>query len=232
MHRAQAAAAGGALWVLNGNHETMNVGGNFRYATAGADVEMAVWRRWLALGQKLRGSCMTAACAATDAVVAAGATPSDPTAGVAAAAASSARQFNPVREAALRPGGPIARRFFAPHPTVLQVRLLAAKLFCAGKRGGDGATGATRRHSPVALAATQRSATAHSDSTPAGSLPACLPAELSCCCLRYAAAAAAPPIALMAAHRSAARSLCMGGCCRRMWNMAWSGSTGRHAPGC
>lgn len=31
----QAAAAGGALWVLNGNHETMNVGGNFRYATQG-----------------------------------------------------------------------------------------------------------------------------------------------------------------------------------------------------
>lgn len=31
----QAAAAGGALHVLNGNHETMNVGGNFRYATSG-----------------------------------------------------------------------------------------------------------------------------------------------------------------------------------------------------
>jgi hypothetical protein len=31
----QAEAAGGALHVLNGNHETMNVGGNFRYATAG-----------------------------------------------------------------------------------------------------------------------------------------------------------------------------------------------------
>lgn len=31
----QAAAAGGALYVLNGNHETMNVAGNFRYATAG-----------------------------------------------------------------------------------------------------------------------------------------------------------------------------------------------------
>ena len=34
----QAAAAGGALWVLNGNHETMNVGGNFRYATQGAQL--------------------------------------------------------------------------------------------------------------------------------------------------------------------------------------------------
>jgi hypothetical protein len=31
----QAAAAGGALWVLNGNHEMMNAAGNFRYATPG-----------------------------------------------------------------------------------------------------------------------------------------------------------------------------------------------------
>lgn len=31
----QAEAAGGALYVLNGNHETMNVAGNYRYATAG-----------------------------------------------------------------------------------------------------------------------------------------------------------------------------------------------------
>jgi hypothetical protein len=38
----QAAAAGGALHVLNGNHETMNVGGNFRYATAGAEWGYAV----------------------------------------------------------------------------------------------------------------------------------------------------------------------------------------------
>lgn len=41
----QAAAAGGALWVLNGNHETMNVGGNFRYATKG--VFAVVWWRVL-----------------------------------------------------------------------------------------------------------------------------------------------------------------------------------------
>ena len=33
--RWQAAAAGGALHVLNGNHETMNVAGQYRYVTRG-----------------------------------------------------------------------------------------------------------------------------------------------------------------------------------------------------
>lgn len=32
----EAAAAGGALHVINGNHETMNVMGDHRYATPGA----------------------------------------------------------------------------------------------------------------------------------------------------------------------------------------------------
>jgi hypothetical protein len=36
----QAAAAGGALHLLNGNHETMNVAGQYRYVTRGA------LRRW------------------------------------------------------------------------------------------------------------------------------------------------------------------------------------------
>jgi hypothetical protein len=33
--RRSAAAAGGAVHVLNGNHETMNVAGQYRYATRG-----------------------------------------------------------------------------------------------------------------------------------------------------------------------------------------------------
>lgn len=32
----EAAASGGALHVMNGNHETMNVMGDHRYATSGA----------------------------------------------------------------------------------------------------------------------------------------------------------------------------------------------------
>eukprot|EP00878_Enallax_costatus_P033380 GHUV01036806.1.p1 GENE.GHUV01036806.1~~GHUV01036806.1.p1 ORF type:complete len:197 (+),score=61.27 GHUV01036806.1:608-1198(+) len=117
----QAAAAGGALYVLNGNHETMNVAGNYRYATAGADLEMAAWKRWRQLGQRLKDSCSS--CPQDTASAAAASIDAASAADTAAASSSGrgARQFNPLREAALRPGGPITRRFFAPHPVVLQV---------------------------------------------------------------------------------------------------------------
>ena len=39
----QARQEGGAVYMLNGNHETMNVGGNFRYATAGECVNTLGW---------------------------------------------------------------------------------------------------------------------------------------------------------------------------------------------
>jgi hypothetical protein len=208
----EAAAAGGALHVLNGNHETMNAGGNFRYATAGADGEMRTWAAWRALGAKMVGPCCEgngsskagAAAAAAVVAVATAATPFStpgearltalaaplleaqeeqppppsssssssaalsgpgkaPAASLFAAAAAAAavaptttsdppapaaeapdpqararevlrgppahtlggggraRQYNELRHAALGPGGAVATRFFAPHPTVLQV---------------------------------------------------------------------------------------------------------------
>jgi hypothetical protein len=44
----QAAAAGGALHVLNGNHETMNVAGNYRWGLAvGAAAGLAAMLRSL-----------------------------------------------------------------------------------------------------------------------------------------------------------------------------------------
>ncbi|MEZ4448495.1 MAG: metallophosphoesterase [Nannocystaceae bacterium] len=39
--REQAAAAGGALYILNGNHELMNAGGDLRYVTAGGFLDFA-----------------------------------------------------------------------------------------------------------------------------------------------------------------------------------------------
>ncbi|WIA20087.1 hypothetical protein OEZ85_005946 [Tetradesmus obliquus] len=117
----QAQAAGGALHVLNGNHETMNVGGNFRYATAGADLEMAAWKRWHQFGQRLKSKCSSCSdtAAAAAASIDAASVPDTPAPG--SSSGRSSKQYNPMREAALRPGGPITRRFFAPHPTVLQV---------------------------------------------------------------------------------------------------------------
>ena len=47
-------AAGGALHVLNGNHETMSVGGRYTYATAGAVQDYERWQRIQQTGAKLR----------------------------------------------------------------------------------------------------------------------------------------------------------------------------------
>lgn len=74
------------------------------------------------LGDRVRRQCGCSSIFGDDASAAAAA--------AAAAAAHSddappavgrAAQFNPLRRAALRPGGPVSRRFFARHPTVLQV---------------------------------------------------------------------------------------------------------------
>lgn len=49
----QAAAAGGALHVLNGNHESMNVAGQYRYATRGG---MHRWARGARQARVWQGS--------------------------------------------------------------------------------------------------------------------------------------------------------------------------------
>lgn len=52
----EAAAAGGALHILNGNHETMNVAGQFRYATSGGVSEFLRWHivQSIGAGMKVR----------------------------------------------------------------------------------------------------------------------------------------------------------------------------------
>lgn len=113
---------------------------------------MAAWRRWVHLGEKLRSSCSScssgernsmADVVSIDAASIAVDTP------VASSSGRSSKQFNPLREAALRPGGPIARRFFAPHPTVLQVSrvalLVEVVLFCVIHVASQALTG-TEQH--------------------------------------------------------------------------------------
>ena len=50
----EAAAAGGALHVLNGNHETMNVSGRFTYATPLAMADFLQWHALSRLDAALR----------------------------------------------------------------------------------------------------------------------------------------------------------------------------------
>ena len=50
----EAAAAGGALHILNGNHETMNVGGRFRYATQPGRLDFLRWQLLQSMGEGLK----------------------------------------------------------------------------------------------------------------------------------------------------------------------------------
>lgn len=50
----EAAAAGGALHILNGNHETMNVAGRFRYATTPGRIAFLRWQLLQSIGAGLK----------------------------------------------------------------------------------------------------------------------------------------------------------------------------------
>ncbi|GLC43649.1 hypothetical protein PLESTB_000404400 [Pleodorina starrii] len=118
----EAEEAGGRLYLLNGNHETMNVMGDHRYATPGANLEFlgfSIWRDFCALMKRRSG------CPAPEGQL----DPLEERRAAAAAASSSLsalqmarlRPYNWLRSRALQPGGEIARRFFAARSTVLQV---------------------------------------------------------------------------------------------------------------
>lgn len=102
----EAHAAGGALHVLTGNHETMNAQGRFRYATMEGTQLFQRWQRVEALAGALKAKC---GCQVDGAAV------PHPVGASTRDAAVMARLH------ALRPGGPLATRFLAPHPVVLQV---------------------------------------------------------------------------------------------------------------
>lgn len=103
----EADRAGGAVVVLNGNHETMNVGGRFRYATEESAVEFQTWRHMQLVGKALKQSCGVeqGRC--------------DP--GKVEKLLDGMHQRWAARYAALRPGGPLATRFLAQNPVAVQV---------------------------------------------------------------------------------------------------------------
>ena len=108
----EAKAAGGALYVLNGNHETMNVSNNHRYATPGSSQELKRYLDWQQLARSWTDKCTK--CSPPRA------TPPPPS----AQGSPPAPMFGSshwVRTEVMKPGSSIVRRFMAPHPIVMQV---------------------------------------------------------------------------------------------------------------
>ncbi|KAH7279835.1 hypothetical protein KP509_37G039300 [Ceratopteris richardii] len=95
---------GGEFIVMNGNHEIMNIEGDFRYATPAACFEFQNWAHWVHQGNLIKELC--------DGVKRRSVYEDIP---------SSIPLHLRARYAALKPGGPIASRFLAHHPMVLVV---------------------------------------------------------------------------------------------------------------
>ena len=110
----EAAAAGGAVHTLHGNHETLNVAGRFRYATRGGSQAFAhrAAVEALAAAWKRRCGCDGGGD---------GADVTGLTEPIALDEASTRAAATPARAAALRPGGPVTTRFLAPSRVVLQI---------------------------------------------------------------------------------------------------------------
>ncbi|XP_008800728.2 shewanella-like protein phosphatase 2 [Phoenix dactylifera] len=108
----QAAAAGGALHTIHGNHEIMNISGDFRYATPAGLDEFHRWAVWYRAGLAMKRLCPGVE------------PPPDPFKGIPKSFPGVRKEFWEgirARFAALRPDGPIARRFLAGNQTVLLV---------------------------------------------------------------------------------------------------------------
>nr|ADE75787.1 unknown [Picea sitchensis] len=101
----QAEKSGGRVVILNGNHEIMNVEGDFRFVTPAAMDEFKGWAHWYTVGNDMKNLCEGLGHQR------------DIFEGIPAVLPEAWR----ARIAALRPGGPISSRFLSTHPTVVIV---------------------------------------------------------------------------------------------------------------
>ncbi|KAL2320132.1 hypothetical protein Fmac_029101 [Flemingia macrophylla] len=108
----EAARSGGAILTMNGNHEIMNVEGNFICATEQGVEEFRVWYEWFRIGNEMKSLCNGLE------------KPWDPMEGLPSSFRGVRKEFQDglrARVAALRPNGPISKRFLMPNATVLVV---------------------------------------------------------------------------------------------------------------
>lgn len=108
----EAERAGGKILTMNGNHEIMNIEGDFRYVTKKGLEEFQIWADWYCLGNKMK-----TLCSGLD-------KPKDPYEGIPMSfPRMRADCFEGIRAriAALRPDGPIAKRFLTKNQTVAVV---------------------------------------------------------------------------------------------------------------
>ncbi|KAK7339554.1 hypothetical protein VNO77_20228 [Canavalia gladiata] len=108
----EAARSGGKIITMNGNHEIMNVEGDFRFVTESGVEEFRIWGEWFRIGNKMKSLCHGLE------------TPKDIMEGVPESFRGVRKEFLDgfrARVAALRPNGPISRRFLTQNVTVLVV---------------------------------------------------------------------------------------------------------------
>ncbi|XP_021906900.1 shewanella-like protein phosphatase 2 [Carica papaya] len=108
----EAARSGGKIITMNGNHELLNVDGNFKFTTADSLKEFKKWADWYCMGNRMKGLCVGLE------------KPKDIYEGIPSVLPGIREELVDgvrARIAALRPGGPITRRFLSNNATVLVI---------------------------------------------------------------------------------------------------------------
>ncbi|KAK8930937.1 hypothetical protein KSP39_PZI016093 [Platanthera zijinensis] len=109
----ESARAGGALLTIHGNHEVMNIEGDFRYVTPGGLQEFKQWGRWFCVGLSMKRLCPGLEIPSRD-----------PFKGIPTSFPGVKREFWEgfrARIAALRPAGILSRRFLSDNQAVVVV---------------------------------------------------------------------------------------------------------------